>query len=57
VTLDFKDKEKISVKGQQVEVSVFVLQTEDGDWFLDLNDQQKVVRMVAGGSNLEVVRD
>jgi hypothetical protein len=57
VTLDFKDKEKISMKGQQIEVSVFVLQTESGDWFLDLNDQQKVVRMVAGDSNLEVVRD
>jgi hypothetical protein len=57
VTLNFKDKEKVSIKGQQVEVSVFVLETENGDWFLDLNDQQKVVRMVAGGSNLEVVRD
>jgi hypothetical protein len=57
VTVDFKDKEKITMKGQQVEVSVFVLQTDNGDWFLDLNDQQKVVRMVAGDANLEVVRD
>lgn len=57
VTLDFKDKEKITVRGQEVEVSVFVMRTENGDWFLDLNQQQKVVRMVASGSNLEVLRD
>lgn len=56
VTIDFKDKEKIALKGKQVECSAFTIKTDTGDWLLYLDDQQKVVRILAA-SGLEVVRD
>ena len=57
VTLDFKDKEKISIKGKEVECSAFRLHSEDSDWLIFMNDQQKVVRIVSAAVGLEVVRD
>jgi hypothetical protein len=57
VTLDFKDKEKISVKGKEIECNAFRLHSEDNDWLIYMNDQQKVVRIVASAIGLEVVRD
>jgi hypothetical protein len=57
VTVDFKDKEKISVKGKEVECNAFRLHSEDSDWLIYMNDQQKVVRIVASAVGLEVVRD
>lgn len=57
VTIDFKDREKISVKGKQVECSAFRLSTEESDWIVFLDDQEKMVRIVGAASGLEVVRD
>ncbi len=57
VTIDFKDREKISLKGKQVECSAFHLSTEESDWTVFLDDQEKMVRIVASTSGLEVVRD
>ncbi|HKR31090.1 MAG TPA: hypothetical protein VJT08_11460 [Terriglobales bacterium] len=57
VTIDFKDREKISVKGKQVECSAFHLHTEESDWVVFLDDQEKMVRLVASAAGLEVVRD
>ncbi|HEU5234063.1 MAG TPA: hypothetical protein VFU50_14460 [Terriglobales bacterium] len=57
VTIDFKDREKISLKGKQVECSAFNLHTEDSDWIVFLDNQEKMVRIVGSASGLEVVRD
>ena len=57
VTIDFKDRETISLKGKEVECTAFRLHTEESDWTLFLDDQQKMVRVVASDTGLEVVRD
>ncbi|HWC19522.1 MAG TPA: hypothetical protein VG498_21095 [Terriglobales bacterium] len=57
VTIDFKSREKISLKGKVIECSKFHMQTEDSDWLLYLDDQQKLVRIVASAAGLEVMRD
>jgi len=57
VTIDFKDREKISLKGKEIECSAFHLHTEDSDWLVFLDDQEKMVRIVASDAGLEVVRD
>lgn len=57
VTVDFKGKQKISLKGKDVECSSFRLHTEDTNVLVYMDDQKKVVRIVASASGLEVVRD
>jgi len=57
VTIGFKDHEKISVKGKEVDCSAFRLHTEDSDWVVFLDAQEKMVRIVASDAGLEVVRD
>jgi hypothetical protein len=57
VTIDYKDREKISLKGKQIECSTFRLHTEESDWVVFLDDQEKMVRIVASDAGLEVVRD
>src|SRR5215472_15954852 len=57
VTVDFKGKEKISLKGKDVECSSFRLNTDDNNFLVYMDDQKKVVRIVASTSGLEVVRD
>lgn len=57
VTIDFKDKEKLSLKGKEIECNTFHMRTDSADWLLYLDDQQKLVRIVAADAGLEVVRD
>ncbi|PYY14279.1 MAG: hypothetical protein DMG60_20320 [Acidobacteria bacterium] len=57
VTVDFKGKEKISLKGKDLECSSFRLHTEETNLLIYMDDQKKVVRMLASASGLEVVRD
>ena len=57
VTVDFKGKERISLKGKDLECSSFRLHTEETNLLIYMDDQKKVVRMLASASGLEVVRD
>ena len=57
VTVDFKGKEKISLKGKDVECNSFRLHTDDNNFLVYMDDQRKVVRIVAAASGLEVLRD
>jgi len=57
VTVDFKDTEKISLKGREIECNAFRMHTEDSEWLVYMDDQQKVVRILASAAGLEVVRD
>lgn len=55
VTVDFKGREKLPVKGKDVDCSVFRMRTENGEWTIYMNNEQKVVRIAAAG--VEVLRD
>jgi hypothetical protein len=57
VTIDFKGPEKIQFKGHEVQVSSFLMKTEGSEWMVYLDDQDKVVRIVAPADKVEVVRD
>jgi hypothetical protein len=57
VTIDFKGPEKIQFKGREVQVSSFLMKTDGSEWTLYLDDQEKVLRMVAPAAKVEVVRD
>ena len=57
VTVDFKGKEKISMKGKDMECNSFRLHTEESNVLVYMDDQKKVVRISASASGLEVVRD
>lgn len=57
VTIDFKDREKISVRGKEIECNAFRMHTEDSDWLIFLDDQEKLVRIIGSAAGLEVTRD
>lgn len=57
VTVAYKDKEKISLKGKDVECNAFAMKTDNGASLIYLDDQEKLVRIVAADAGLEVVRD
>ena len=57
VTIGFKDSEKITLKGKEVECNAFRMTSENTDWLLYLDNQHKLVRIVAVDVGLEVVRD
>ena len=57
VTVDFKGKEKISLKGKDLECSSFRLHTDDSNVLVYMDNEKKVVRILASASGLEVVRD
>ena len=54
---EYLGREKIPYKGNQQEFNKVELKTENGSWFLWLDDGFKVMRIVIEGDNTEVVRD
>ncbi len=56
VAIEFAGRDKVSIRGAQVELSKFVLSSEAGDWAFWLDDKLKVVRLLNDGGT-EVVRD
>jgi len=56
VTVEFAGKDKVTIRGREQELSHFILRSEVGDWAFWLDDQLKLVRLVADGGT-EVVRD
>jgi hypothetical protein len=57
ITIDYKDKEKISLNGKQIDCNTFRMTNENGVWLVYLDDQQKLVRISAADVGLEVMRD
>ncbi len=57
VSLAFTGKEKVPVKGVEVELNHFLLKSDAGDWSLWLDDQFKLQRILVPGDNTEVLRD
>jgi hypothetical protein len=57
VTVEFIGKEKVIIRGQQVELNRFNLQGEGMDWALWFDDTHKLQRVVIASDFTEVVRD
>lgn len=57
VTIEYKDKEKIPIKGKETDCSTFRLKTENNEWLVYLDPQQKLVRITVADQGLEVLRD
>lgn len=57
VTIEFKDRETITLKGKQVDCGAFRISSDTTDWLLYMDNQNKLVRIVAADVGLEVVRD
>lgn len=58
VTLEYVGKEKVTVRGKEMELSRFNLQTEGtNDWSLWLDDNYRLIRVLIAADNTEVVRD
>ena len=56
VTIEFAGRDKVTIRGKEQELLHFVLHAETGDWGFWLDDQFKLVRLLADGG-VEVVRD
>jgi hypothetical protein len=56
VSIEFSGREKLTIRGAEHEFSRFVLRSENGDWAFWLDDQFKLVRLLAD-SGTEVLRD
>ncbi len=56
VSVEFAGKDKVTIRGKDQELSHFILRSDVGDWAFWLDDQLKLVRLVADGGT-EVLRD
>jgi len=56
VSIEFAGRDKVTIRGGEQELSHFILRSESGDWAFWLDDQLKLVRLLADGGT-EVVRD
>ncbi len=57
VTLEFAGREKVAIRGAEMELNRLDLKSESGNWTLWLDDQFKLQRILILGDNTEVVRD
>lgn len=56
VAIEFAGRDKVSIRGSEVELSKFLLSSENGDWAFWLDDHLKLVRLLSDGGT-EVIRD
>lgn len=56
VSIEFTGREKLTIRGSEHDLNRFILRSESGDWAFWLDDQFKLVRLLAEGG-VEVVRD
>lgn len=57
VTLEYVGKEKVTIRGQQVELDRFNLEGDGIDWAMWLDNAHKLQRVVIASDATEVVRD
>jgi hypothetical protein len=56
VSVEFSAREKLTIRGAEQQLNRFVLRSENGDWAFWLDDQFKLVRLLADNGT-EVLRD
>jgi hypothetical protein len=57
VSIEFKGREKILLRGREVELSRFQMHTETDDWSLWMDDQYKLQRVLVDSDQTEVIRE
>ncbi len=57
ISIEFIAREKLTLRSTEREFSRFLLRSETGDWAFWLDDEFKLVRLLADGEGTEVVRD
>ncbi len=57
VSLEFTGREKVTIRGVERELTRVVIYGDDAEWWLWLDDSNKVVRMLIAGNNTEILRD
>ena len=57
ITVEYKGKEKVNLKGGQVELDRFDITGELGEWNLWTDQNRKLVRVVVPSDSTEVVRE
>jgi hypothetical protein len=57
VTVEFAGREKVTIRGVEIELNRLDLKGDSGSWALWLDDQFKLQRILISGDNTEVVRD
>jgi hypothetical protein len=57
VSLEYAGKEKVTIRGQEVTLDRFNLQSDGVDWQLFLDSKMKLVRVLIPAENTEVLRD
>jgi hypothetical protein len=57
LTAEYMGREKLTFKGNQQEFNKVQFKSETGTWFLWLNDQFKVERILIESDNTDVIRD
>jgi hypothetical protein len=57
VSLEFAGREKVTIRGAELELNRLDLKSDSGTWALWLDDQFKLQRILVSGENTEVVRD
>jgi hypothetical protein len=57
VAMEYKGIEKVMIRGSEKQLRRFTLRSEDEDWALWLNDDNKLVKISIAGDATEVVRD
>lgn len=57
VAMEYKGMEKVMIRGAEKQLRRFSLRSEDQDWALWLNDDNKLVKISIPGDETEVVRD
>lgn len=57
VRIQYKGREKVTIKGAETELNHFLLQGDDIDWSLYLNDNQRLVKVDIPAQQTEAVRE
>ena len=57
VSIEFKGREKLLLRGKEVELSRFQMHTEADDWSLWMDDQYKLQRVLVESDQTEVIRE
>jgi len=57
LTVEFTGREKIAIRGAEMELNKFILRSEGGDWTMWLDNQFKLQKILIPSDSTEVLRD
>ncbi|HWR34677.1 MAG TPA: hypothetical protein VN622_02265 [Clostridia bacterium] len=57
ISIEFKGREQVNIRGQEMQLSRFNLEADGGNWAMWLDSNHKLIRIVIDSDGTEVVRD